>query len=363
MARFRRRRRPGQEEDQDPDEDDINYTIRRRSLLRPSNPATTGPPSPTRAASALAVRRVLQAGEAHATDGVGPAGQNALQFTLANTQLSKRLEIARVCWRWRAGRGGGGITCSEQEQTMRRDVCPDTPVVLPPVTRVTYELVDRTGALEQLFRVLSMHSQAALCPARPSGHGKSFLARKFGKLLDVPTHTVNMTTLRTAHDLWQAYSMNPYECEPTTWKRCVVVLDEIERLRRNPWSLLMPWESVSRCSFEASSRHIDVRNVHHASRAHPDELMSREEYVELMNLVRFRCLNTWGKIAVLSLILVLIGLLRPSAQRHFTRSPGDDISAPPPTLDTLIQRALLSYVPSEGARSLYRAVSNQLVDL
>jgi hypothetical protein len=29
--------------------------------------------------------------------------------------------------------------------------------------------------------------------------------------LDIPTHTVNMTTLRSTHDLWQSYSMSPYE--------------------------------------------------------------------------------------------------------------------------------------------------------
>lgn len=65
----------------------------------------------------------------------------------------------------------------------------------------------------------------------PSGHGKSLLARKcgsirsffnlrmltycvaiaVGSLLDVPTHTVNMTTLRSTHDLWQSHSMSPYE--------------------------------------------------------------------------------------------------------------------------------------------------------
>lgn len=62
----------------------------------------------------------------------------------------------------------------------------------------------------------------------------------------------------------------------------------------------MPWE-LGRCSFEAGSRHIDVRNVvwlgtsnvghdlvfkHSESRARPDDLMSREEYVELMGLLR-----------------------------------------------------------------------------
>ena len=37
------------------------------------------------------------------------------------------------------------------------------------------------------------------------------LARKFGSLLEVPTHTVNMTTLRDTHDIWRSYSMSPYE--------------------------------------------------------------------------------------------------------------------------------------------------------
>ena len=69
----------------------------------------------------------------------------------------------------------------------------------------------------------------------------------------------------------------------------------------------MPWE-LGRCLFEAGNRHIDVHNVvwlgtsnighdlvfkHHESRAHPDKLMAhpdklmaREEYVELMGLLR-----------------------------------------------------------------------------
>lgn len=62
----------------------------------------------------------------------------------------------------------------------------------------------------------------------------------------------------------------------------------------------MPWE-LGRCSFEAGNRHIDVRNVvwlgtsnvghdlvfkHHESRARSGDLMAREEYVELMGLMR-----------------------------------------------------------------------------
>lgn len=32
-----------------------------------------------------------------------------------------------------------------------------------------------------------------------------------GSLLEVPTHTVNMTTLRSTHNLWESHSMSPYE--------------------------------------------------------------------------------------------------------------------------------------------------------
>ena len=62
----------------------------------------------------------------------------------------------------------------------------------------------------------------------------------------------------------------------------------------------MPWE-LGRCAFEAGARHIDVKNViwlgtsnighdlvfqHRDSRKNSEEPMSREEYVELMALLR-----------------------------------------------------------------------------
>ncbi|KAJ6526273.1 P-loop containing nucleoside triphosphate hydrolase protein [Mycena vulgaris] len=349
-----------------------------------------------------AVRRVLEAGEAHATDTAGPTGQSALQFTLANTQLSNRLEIARVLLAFGAQGGEeeelpGAIDPAMKyyvrragEEHARRSSALIHRSFFRPLTRVRYELVGQDRALEQLFRVLSIHSQqlsvlpvvVLLCG--PSGHGKSLLARKFGALLDVPTHTVNMTTLRSAHDLWQAFSMSPYE-EPTTCtlaeflinnegKRCVVVLDEIEKVEEKTlWSLLMPWES-GRCSFEASSRHIDVRNVvwlgtsnvghdvvsqHHASRTLPDELMSREEYVQLMNLVREPVSKHMGA-SVLSRVTTVLPFV------PFTREEQAAICSEAFHAlagDALIRIALESYVPAEGARSLYRAVSNQLVDL
>lgn len=167
-----------------------------------------------------------------------------------------------------------------------------------PLTRIRFDFVGQDRALEQLYWVLGMHSQqhmvnplVVMC-CGPSGHGKSLLARKcesnnygnrekdspdryyvvVGSLLDVPTHTVNMTILQTSHDLWQCPSMSPYEVSGFLFleqvpslllslqdpsdrtlaefltenegKRCVVVLDEIDKNEdeKNLWSLLAPWE-------------------------------------------------------------------------------------------------------------------------
>jgi len=269
-----------------------------------------------------------------------------------------------------------------------------------PLTRMRYELVWQDRALEQLFRVLSIHSQqltadpivVLLCG--PSGHGKSLLASKFGALLDVPTHTVNMTTLRSAHDLWQSYSMSPYE-EFSTFslaeflvrnegKRCVVVLDEMEKTEEKAlWSLLMPWE-LGRCSFEAGSRSIDVRNViwlgtsnigrdivldHHASLPSPDELMSREVYVDLMTRLRKPLSDHFGA-SILSRVTTVLPFVPFTideqkaicAEALYTLG-GDVVSTLASTdIEGMITRIVSSYSPVEGARSLLRAVSNQLVD-
>lgn len=65
-------------------------------------------------------------------------------------------------------------------------------------------------------------------------------------------------------------------------------------------SLLMPWE-LGRCSFEAGHRHVDVSQViwlgtsnighdlvfeHQGNREDPEAPMSREDYVDLMGLLR-----------------------------------------------------------------------------
>jgi hypothetical protein len=242
------------------------------------------------------VQRVLDTGEANPNDQVGP--QSALKFALTNNQLTNRLEIVKTLLAYgadpaglRDSPGGGkeqsrrssvvisgsspahfGYSLNGSEIDGRKEVDPafeamksqmdpatryfinraDAPKTrrtsalihrsfFRPLARMRYDVVGQDCAFEQLFKCLSIQSQnlsvsplvVMLCG--PSGHGKSLFARKFGSLLGVPTHTVNMTTLRSTHDLWQSYSMSPYE-EPSTLtlaefltgnegNRCVVVLD------------------------------------------------------------------------------------------------------------------------------------------
>ena len=92
---------------------------------------------------------------------------------------------------------------------------------------------------------------------------------------------------------------------------------EIEKTmdEKTLWSLLMPWE-LGRCAFEANSRHVDVQNVvwlgtsnighdlvfqHKDARKDPEELMSREEYVQLMAMLRPKVSERLGVCALFCL--------------------------------------------------------------
>lgn len=85
---------------------------------------------------------------------------------------------------------------------------------------------------------------------------------------------------------------------------------EIEKTpdEKTLWSLLMPWE-LGRCTFEAKGRPVDVRNVvwlgtsnvghdlvfeHHEARTRPDKLMSKDEYRDLVGLLRPRASQRLG---------------------------------------------------------------------
>ena len=283
------------DDDEEADENPFNETIRpvtpysapipRTASVIPSpvNAIATPPPTLLFAIASddvKQVRRVLESGNAGPNDHAGP--QSALAFTLTNDKLKNKMEIVKALLAFGADpsvlnnpelnppqRPGSSLshhTGVDAETEGGRDVLVPQSTLLEgmdpatryyiaranapstrrtsqlihrsffrPLTRVRYDLIGQDCALEQLFRVLSMHSQqlsvtpivVLLCGMSrfvfvnvitnvayfvgPSGHGKSLLARKFGSLLDVPTHTVNMTTLRSTHDLWQSYSMSPYE--------------------------------------------------------------------------------------------------------------------------------------------------------
>ena len=274
------------------------------------------------------VQNVLESGEADPNDQVGP--QSALKFALTNAQLTNRLEIVKTLLAYGADPAGlknpssGGQEYSRRSSVVisgsspahvghslnaseidgRKEVDPafeamksqmdpatryfinraDAPKTrrasslihrsfFRPLARMRYDIIGQDCAFEQLFRCLSIQSQnlsasplvVMLCG--PSGHGKSLFARKFGSLLNVPTHTVNMTTLSSTHDLWQSYSMSPYE-EPSTFtlaefltdnegKRCVVVLDVRVPLPYCPiesiLTLLLPRKSTKSSTKRPSS--------------------------------------------------------------------------------------------------------------
>ncbi|KAF8077642.1 hypothetical protein FPV67DRAFT_1684237, partial [Lyophyllum atratum] len=439
------------EEDEEDQEETYDHTIRRAlptvphsapisqrvSVMRPPSHAIVTPKPTLMFAIASddvkQVRQVLQSGDAGPNDAVGP--QSALAFALTNDQLTNKMEIVKTLLAF-----GADPKAVVQQTSSLRDseevggtASPPAPSLMDamdpatryyveradaahtrrtsalihrsffrPLTRVRYELIGQDRALEQLFKDLSMHSrQLSVTPivvllCGPSGHGKSLLARKFGALLDVPTHTVDMTTIHSAQDLWKSYSMSPYDPPSTRslaeflidneGKRCVVVLDEIEKTHgESPlWALLMPWEH-GRCTFEAHGRLVDVRNVvwlgtsnigqdlvleHHSARALPDQLMSREEYTELMGLLRPRVSERLGA-SMLSRVTTALPFVpfTPEERRAICFEAlhtiaGDIIGTlSTDVVDGMVAGALANYTVAEGARSLYRAVSNQLMDI
>ncbi|KJA26984.1 hypothetical protein HYPSUDRAFT_63248 [Hypholoma sublateritium FD-334 SS-4] len=378
------------------------------------------------------VRQVLASGEAGPNESVGP--QSALEFTLRNDKLTNKLEIVKALLAYGADPAAAtkaevsaaahspSQEDEERPRSLMQEIDPATRYYLEradsihtkrmsvlihrsffrPLTRVRYDLIGQDRALEQLFRVLSMHSrELAVSPmvvmlCGPSGHGKSLLARKFGSLLEVPTHTVNMTTLRSTHNLWESHSMSPYET-PTTCtlaefltnnegKRCVVVLDEIEKTEdpKTLWSLLMPWE-LGRCAFEAGKRHVDVKNViwlgtsnvghdlvfqHRDARKDREGVMSREEYVELMALLRPKVSERLGA-SILSRITTVLPFVPFTLEEKraicsealYTLGGELARTLAPETIQTVTESALAGYCEDEGARSLHRAISNKLVDI
>ena len=140
------------------------------------------------------VRQVLESGDANPNDSFGP--QSALAFTLTNDKLTKKLDIVKTLLSYGAdpstakkieppnsspseGQMSEQSTDLVPERTVKngRDLATRYYVdradaahtqqssalihrsTFRPLTRVRYELIGQDRALEQLFRVLSMHSR------------------------------------------------------------------------------------------------------------------------------------------------------------------------------------------------------------
>ncbi|ETW86210.1 hypothetical protein HETIRDRAFT_438656 [Heterobasidion irregulare TC 32-1] len=391
------------------------------------------------------VRRVLESGEAGPNDQLGP--QSALAFTLTNDRLMHKMEIVKELLAYGAnpaslhnpemnpphsasifasgsdhGREAGGwpLVVTPPLTTTMDGMNPatryyisraDAPAtrktsalihrsIFRPLTRMRYDIVGQDRVFEQLFMHLNEHSRRfSVSPivflfCGPSGHGKSLLAHKFGSLLGIPTHTVNMTSLRSTHDLWQSQSyqdMSPQTLSEflleNEGKRCVVVLDEIEKVQdpKVHYSLLPAFEG--RYFLHGPNRLVDMRNVvwlgtsnlgdqyvfeYQSTLSNPTAAMSREEYLDLIGLMRTKVTDQLGGgligrcTAVLpfvpfteeeKIVIATEALLMHQADAELA----EGLSAA--TLENAARKSLARYIPAEGARSLHRAVSAMLLDL
>ena len=166
------------------------------------------------------VRQVLESGDADPNDCFGP--QSALAFTLTNDKLTKKLDIVKTLLSYGADPTAAKklepphSSPSEGQVQESNDLVPE-PIVINgvdlatryyvdradaahtqqssalihrsffrPLTRVRYELIGQDRALEQLFRVLSMHSrQLTIAPIVVMLCGKP-ISRLTSLLLNFP---------------------------------------------------------------------------------------------------------------------------------------------------------------------------------
>lgn len=146
------------------------------------------------------VRQVLESGEANPNDCFGP--QSALAFTLTNDKLTKKLDIVKTLLSYGADPSTAKKVEPPYSSLLEGQIPEQSTELVPeptvknamdlatryyvdradaahtqqssaliyrstfrPLTRVRYELIGQDRALEQLFRVLSMHSrQFAIAP-------------------------------------------------------------------------------------------------------------------------------------------------------------------------------------------------------
>ncbi|KDQ15714.1 hypothetical protein BOTBODRAFT_108216 [Botryobasidium botryosum FD-172 SS1] len=381
------------------------------------------------------VERLLVTGEADANERAGPQDLPALVFALTNDQLEHKTEIVKTLLAHGADPAVVEHLASSSPDSADSDDESDSPLAVKvkeamnpairyylgrqlPVPIRQQELLKEAGfesllrarfcivgqdhALNELVRAIAIQCrQRKMKPlsiifSGPSGHGKSLLASKVGNLLNVPAHTVNMTNLRTQEELLRARSLSTTEDDSTLEdfltrngdKRCVVVLEEIEKAAEKLVlnSLLIPWElGVLSSPNPHDTSHViwictsnigeNLAFEYHSN--HPEGPSSREEYLALMTIVRRYMGESLGTSLVSRVTAVLPFLpFQPQEQLALASESlsavQQEMSASafsPPTArmsaaetETLLRQAVEDYIPREGARSIQRAVQARYED-
>ncbi|KAF8496320.1 P-loop containing nucleoside triphosphate hydrolase protein [Gautieria morchelliformis] len=381
------------------------------------------------------VERLLSTGKASANETMGN-GVGLLEFTVTNGGLKNKTEIVKTLLKYGADpdalnhdapgkddeQGEGATQTLHQvkdvdngmnpalkyylnRQSLDIDSKPALDVLqqssFAPLAKARFDIIGQDRALDELYRVLGTHSQRKgknalvilLCGA--SGHGKSLLAQKVGSLLAVPTHTINMTALRSQHDLWQCLSTGMDDASPNLdlseflienqGKRCVVVLDEIEKVddskSLNP--LLLPWD-IGRCSLE-QKRHTDTSQViwiatsnlgqkiifeHVKEWGHPETPPTRDEYTQLATAIRRRIAEVLGA-SLLSRVTTILPFLpftetekiAIGTEAALVHQEFSSTALSSAEIEAVVRRAVkdVNFVEDEGARSLYRVVETHII--
>ncbi|KIO16319.1 hypothetical protein M407DRAFT_232615, partial [Tulasnella calospora MUT 4182] len=264
-----------------------------------------------------------------------------------------------------------------------------------PLARMPFRMIGQDLVLQELLRVLARHSArgssspVSIIFAGPSGHGKSFLSRSIGELLRIPAHTVNMTNLRTQDEFLQARSLTSKNgvrpesdislaafLSANEGKRCAVILEEIEKVADKSASntLLMPWElgKLNTTARQYDTSHVIWISTSNAGedivfdfeRDRGDRPCDRKEYLDLATRIRRKLIESLGASLVSRITTVLPFLAFTHAEKLALayQSLPSDASLPKEELDTLLEEILADYIPSEGVRSIQRAVQRHYED-
>lgn len=382
------------------------------------------------------VENLLASGQSFVNE-MADSGTDLLSFTVSNENLKHKTEIVKTLLKY--GADPAVLTRHESQVSLQgplKEEGKDSPVIMAnghmnaameyfltrqsldldskptlqvleqtsfaPLAKARFDIIGQDRVLDEFYRVIGLHSQRksrnalVILLCGDSGHGKSYLAQKVGSLLNVPIHTINMTALRSQHDLWQCLSTGAEDASPNMdladflvenqGRRCVVVLDDVEKVddpkALNP--LLLPWD-IGRCSLE-QKKHTDTCQViwiatsnlgkkliteHVQQWKHPDGPPSRNEYIQLATAIRRSISEVLGA-PLVSRITAILPFL-PFTLREKKAIGTEAIlsyqdlipkSLSPEEIDRIVDRSVndTNLVEEEGARSLYRVVEAHMLN-